>query len=124
MPLAARSKGPYGGCAPAAGADAAGCGPGGGCGETPASLGDAPGGTALYELASLANHDCDPNADVVIARGGALELRARRDVAAGEPLTVTYLDSSLHVALRRRKLLLGYGFSCECALCRAQLGRA
>lgn len=91
------------------------------CTESPSALGDAPGGTAVYEAASLANHECEPSCDVVIAAGGALALRARRNIANGDALTITYLDSSLPVDLRRRKLLLGYGFDCECEMCRDQL---
>jgi hypothetical protein len=97
--------------------------PEGGCAETPSALGDAPGGTAVYEAASLANHECEPSCDVVIAAGGALALRARRAIDVGTPLTITYLDSSLPVDLRRKKLLLGYGFDCECELCRSQMRR-
>jgi hypothetical protein len=96
------------------------CAPSGSCAESPSALGDAPGGTAVYEAASLANHECEPSCDVVIAAGGALALRARRNIADGDALTITYLDSSLPVDLRRKKLLLGYGFDCECAMCREQ----
>jgi SET domain-containing protein len=84
-------------------------------------MGDAPGGTAIYFLASFANHSCEPNCDVCIAPGGALALRARRSIAALEPLTITYLDSSLPVEFRRKKLLMGYGFDCNCELCEQQL---
>lgn len=89
----------------------------GGCGESAAALGEAPGGTALYRLASLANHCCEPSADVVIARGGALALRARTPLQAGQEVTITYLDSSLPYAFRARRLQLGYGFTCKCARC-------
>jgi hypothetical protein len=99
----------------------ASCSPGGSCGESPSGLGDAPGGTAVYEAASLANHECEPSCDVVIAAGGSLALRARRRMAVGDHVTITYLDSSLPVQLRRRKLLLGYGFDCNCTLCQRQL---
>ena len=87
------------------------------CGESAAAFGDAPGGTALYALASLANHACEPSADVVMAVGGSLALRARRELAAGEEVTITYLDSSLPGAVRRNRLLRGYGFECKCQRC-------
>ena len=96
---------------------------GGGCGDTPAALGDAPGGTAIYEAASLANHACEPSCDVVISACGALALRARKQIKACEDVSITYLDSSLPVEFRRKKLLLGYGFDCMCTLCRLQLKR-
>lgn len=91
------------------------------CAESAAALGDAPGGTALYSLASMANHDCEPSADVVLTRGGALALRARRALRAGEEVTITYLDSSLPAAVRRNRLLRGYGFECKCQRCAAGL---
>ena len=116
------SSGSGGGCVDADTGESCGT-TAGGCGDTPAGLGDAPGGTAVYEAASLANHECEPSCDVVISACGALALRARRPVEVGEQLTITYLDSSLPIELRRRKLLLGYGFDCLCLLCRTQLGR-
>jgi len=115
-----------GACASGGGGAASGCatsggGGGGGCGETAPALGDAPGGTALYALASLAQHECEPSCDVVLAVGGALALRARRDIPAGGGVTITYLDSSLPRQLRQRKLMGGYGFECRCAMCEAQM---
>ncbi len=82
--------------------------------------GEAPGGTALYERVSLFNHDCDPTCDVHISGGGTVTLRARKLILPGEQCTVTYLDSSLPVELRRVKLKL-YGFDCVCGLCIRQL---
>ena len=117
-PLAAAQ----GGCC--AGTEAPACDTDGGsssCGESAAAMGDAPGGTAIYALASLANHNCEPSADVVLAPGGALALRARRDMAAGEAVTITYLDSSLPFAFRSRRLELGYGFVCKCERCTLRL---
>lgn len=116
-----------GACRGAAGAPAAGggCGSGegaGACGDSAPALGDAPGGTALYALASLAQHECEPSCDVVLAAGGALALRARRDIPAGGAVTITYLDSSLPLEPRRRKLLQ-YGFECRCSMCETQAGR-
>jgi len=79
------------------------------------------GGTALYVTASYANHDCSPNLDVLMGPHAALRYAARRRVAAGEELTITYLDSSLPVSARRGKLAHGYGFECACALCSEQV---
>ena len=45
---------------------------------------------------------------------------ARRAIPRGEELTITYVDPSLPVALRRRRLLeWGFG-ECECARCVAE----
>lgn len=113
-----------GSCSPDAGGDGGSCGSGG-CGsgaDDAAYLALAPkGGTALYRSPSFANHDCDPNMDVVIGPFGAMQLRARRHVQSGEELTITYLDSSMAVNVRRGKLLHGYGFECRCATCNAQM---
>ena len=113
-------------------AAAAACGSGeavadspcGGSGSSTTQTASVGGGTALFALASFANHDCDPAADVVVAPGGALALRARRDISAGEDVTITYLDSSLGVVDRRKRLLAGYGFPCSCAMCTMQLRAA
>lgn len=86
-----------------------------------AEPGDAPGGTALYSTCSLVNHACEPSLDVVMSPGGDIALRARRDLREGDELTITYLDSSMPVALRRRRLYHNYGFECGCDMCRRQL---
>lgn len=95
------------------GSGSSGCGGG----SSPTALGDAPGGAALYHLASLANHQCEPSTDVVVAPGGGLALRARVPLKKGDPVTITYLDSSLPLELRRKKLQSGYGFTCTCPRC-------
>jgi len=46
-----------------------------------------------------------------------LWLVARRPIAAGEELSITYMDSSRPFAERRARLLHGYGFECACAKC-------
>ena len=118
----------------ASGGDASACGESGGSsaegccsaedeGAAAAAAGGEPrGGTALFpEPISFVNHDCEPNLAVLIGPEGHLALTARRAVAAGEELTITYLDSSAPVHARRGKLLHGYGFECACARCTAQL---
>lgn len=75
-------------------------------------------GSAVYSAASLANHSCDPNADAAWPRGDArLRLTARRDIAPGEQVTITYVDASLGVEERRALLKHSYGFVCACARC-------
>lgn len=49
-------------------------------------------------------------------------MAARRTIEIGDELTITYMDSALPVSERRAHLKRGYGFLCECALCRAQIG--
>lgn len=52
--------------------------------------------------------------------GAELQLVARRAIAAGDEVTITYLDSSLPVVERRARLQGSYGFQCTCPLCVAQ----
>ncbi len=56
-----------------------------------------------------------------MAVAGTLQLRAARDIAAGEPLTVAYLDVDLPAALRQERLNFGYGFACSCQRCQEEL---
>ena len=82
-------------------------------------------GTAVYLLPSLLNHDCEPNLDAVWRNGDAtMQLVARRPIAAGEQLTITYTDSSAPVAERRAELLHTYGFTCNCQSCREESDEA
>lgn len=79
-----------------AGGDDAGCcssdDPGGGCGSGgttgPVDLGH--GGTALYGAASLVNHACDANLDVVIGPHALLHLRGEGAAAYHFPRTAFY----------------------------------
>ena len=84
----------------------------------PADL-EAHGG--LYTLHSHLNHNCRPNVSVrhldqrtSLSR---IAIVAKRDIAVGEELLVTYVDPSLSV--RRRRLQLGaWGFGeCACERC-------
>jgi hypothetical protein len=75
-------------------------------------------GTAVYLVPSMLNHSCDPNVDVLFpSNNSTMHLQARRDVAAGEQLSITYIDAATSVATRRKELQWGYGFSCQCARC-------
>lgn len=80
-------------------------------------------GTAVYMLPSLLNHSCEPNVDALWRDGDAtLTLAARRDIAAGEELSITYIDADLPVAERRQMLHHGYGFNCRCPACLDEAG--
>lgn len=46
-------------------------------------------------------------------------MKAINDVAVGEELYVTYLDSSLGYHDRQHRLWDSWGFKCDCAYCRA-----
>lgn len=75
-------------------------------------------GTAVYILPSLANHSCEPALDAVWRRGDStLSFVCRRDVAAGEELTISYIDNSEALHTRREALRFAYGFTCVCPAC-------
>ena len=93
------------------GEEASACASGGDAGSVLRAAERAPGaGTALYESASLLNHSCEPNLGVALSPGAHLSLFASRDIAAGEELTISYVDAALDVDTRRRALRHGYGF--------------
>ncbi|CAK0802345.1 unnamed protein product [Prorocentrum cordatum] len=77
---------------------------------------------------ALANHSCDPNAEVVFAcdAGGArATLRALRPIAPGEEVVHSYIrrGGNSHMTTARRIQLRGhrqvYGFDCRCGRCAA-----
>jgi len=93
--------------------------------ESPASSTPGTGGTgsAAYLVASLFNHSCEPNLDVVFPRNDAtVALRAARDIEPGEQLSISYMDQGQPYAARQRHLRWAYGFACACALCREEGG--
>jgi hypothetical protein len=75
----------------------------------------------LYTLHSHMNHSCSPNVSVrhldqrtALSR---ITVIAKRDIAAGEELVVTYVDPSLGVR-ERRSQLVAWGFGqCDCERC-------
>lgn len=82
-------------------------------------------GSAAYLFASLFNHSCEPNLDVCFPdNDGRLVLTAARDIAAGEQLTISYIDETAAVAARQDLLRFAYGFTCSCQACRDELGGA
>jgi hypothetical protein len=75
----------------------------------------------LYTLHSHLNHSCDPNISVrhldqrtALSR---ITVIAKREIAVGEELVITYVDPSL--AVRERRSQLGaWGFGqCDCGRC-------
>ena len=77
-------------------------------------------GTAAYLAPSLLNHSCLPNLDISFPRGDSrLRLSAARAIAAGEQLTISYIDADAGHRPRQDALLGGYGFECKCEKCAA-----
>ena len=70
------------------------------------------------------NHSCSPNVSVrhldqrtALSR---ITVLAKRDIAVGEELVVTYVDPSLGVR-ERRSQLVAWGFGqCDCERCRVE----
>lgn len=79
--------------------------------------------TSLFGVVSLLEHHCEPNAVLLFHRQGATdaplvaEVRALRPLHAGERVSISYVNSFLPRAERRRNLLEKYHFSCECSRC-------
>lgn len=72
---------------------------------------------AVGALMGRVNHSCTPNAVVHFdSRALALELRALRNVGAGEELRISYCNAGAPLAIRRAGLEL-YRFVCNCHSC-------
>lgn len=73
---------------------------------------------------SCINHSCDPNCTAACDSGDrTATLLAQRDIAAGEEITLSYIDVSLPYK-RRQAELRDYGFVCKCERCTADLAAA
>lgn len=80
-------------------------------------------GTAFYALQSCINHSCDPNTHAMKSgedEDGSAVLLAKRGIAPGEEVTISYIDESLDFA-ERSAALQDYGFVCGCRRCTAHL---
>ena len=84
--------------------------------ETGVSLGEG----VWPSLALGLNHSCEPNCDFLWEpeNAGARCVRALRDIAAGEVLSIAYLN--LFSAKRREHLRCTYFFTCRCRRCAAR----
>lgn len=93
-------------------------------------------GCKMYLKYSRANHSCEPNSKLrrrptlstdmekrLYGHRDKLERQfekivvARRDIAAGEEITVTYWDTDLPVEERKADLLRNWHFDCNCTKC-------
>ena len=74
-------------------------------------------GAAVFPLVSGINHSCDPNCEVAYVEDNGVMIVARRPVAAGEELTISYVDPEMDDEDRREELEETYGFECACPKC-------
>jgi hypothetical protein len=78
-------------------------------------------GNAFYSLQATCNHSCAPAAHAFKRDGdddGAAVLLALRELAAGEEVTIAYVDEEAPAA-ERAAALADYGFACACDKCAA-----
>lgn len=73
-------------------------------------------GSVVDVNVSMCNHSCIPNAAVAYA-GAHLYLSATMDIAAGEEITIPYVDPFTPRPRRQAELLSRYFFTCRCRRC-------
>ncbi len=79
-------------------------------------------GSAIYLMASLFNHSCEPSVNVAFPRNNStLVLTAARDIDPGEELTISYIDHEMGLSARQERLAFAYGFQCGCPKCSDEL---
>jgi hypothetical protein len=75
-------------------------------------------GKAIAIQQSALNHSCRPNS-LSYYHQNRLEVRAKRDIAAGEEVTISYIDVTLRRKKRQKQLLRMWDFICRCDRCEA-----
>ena len=76
-------------------------------------------GVALSASVAMFNHDCTPNSAWSIDEDGCLVVTTIARVRAGAELCLSYVDTRLPAATRRRRLRQHFFFDCACAACAA-----
>ncbi|KAL1866675.1 Histone-lysine N-methyltransferase set-6 [Diaporthe australafricana] len=76
-------------------------------------------GWGVWPSASYFNHNCDPNTDKERVERTWV-FRAKRDIAAGEEICISYLGKDMGILQEERNALLKktWGFDCVCQRCR------
>lgn len=74
-------------------------------------------GCALSVLMGWHNHDCAPNAASVVGPTGEVSITALKDIAEGDEVTISYIDTREDCEARKKTLAQHYGFECKCARC-------
>lgn len=88
-----------------------------------------PIGIAVSPLVALINHSCAPNVVVVFPRGRkdsgiepVAKVIALRNIAPGEEILMSYVDTTLPKSLRQNALTETYNFQCCCKACAESSG--
>lgn len=76
-------------------------------------------GWGVWPSASYFNHNCDPNTDKERVRRTWV-FRAKRDIAVGEEICISYLGKDMSILREERNALLKktWGFDCICQRCK------
>ncbi len=69
-------------------------------------------GVGLYPVGAMINHSCTPNA-MQSFTGRRIVFRAIKTIAAGEEVTISYVELAATRAERRAALLAGYCFDID-----------
>ncbi|KAE9370083.1 SET domain-containing protein [Stipitochalara longipes BDJ] len=83
----------------------------------PSGNGCVTSGVCLEPFASMINHSCQPNAWWTF-NGREFQLRAVRDIPAGEELSISYIGITASFKLRQENVMKDWGFECACLLCK------
>lgn len=78
-------------------------------------------GYGTWTSASFFNHSCQANM-TKRRHGRKYVFSAKRDIQAGEELSINYIEDAVDekVDVRRKRLQAGWGFVCSCSRCRQE----
>ncbi|KAK4046233.1 hypothetical protein OIV83_006212 [Microbotryomycetes sp. JL201] len=82
-------------------------------------------GTFQSPVVALINHSCEPNAVLVFPFtptgdgkfSNSVQVRAIREIKAGDEVTISYADTGMPTWARRQHLKHQYDLDCDCPLC-------
>lgn len=79
-------------------------------------------GAGVYVLLSTMNHSCSPavRLETSAATGAEVSMLTTRQVEAGEPLTLAYVEPGWPGDERRQQLSSHWFFDCDCQRCEAE----
>lgn len=77
-------------------------------------------GLAFDPTLARINHSCAPNARIHV-NGAEATVLAERNVYPGDEITISYVDSEMNVAERRKELKERWFFDCKCERCMVEL---